>query len=480
MALRQKCELSLAAFINIIESLELGGFIYHYKRAASTKNQYKQLPRNLTLAFKYLDNIVKNNHLNIIDPNDVLDDFLNTLVNCCLANYFLGRNSERQHAEYLLGFLLHNNVHLKSKGVSRSLADLIDAKLPRYHRIVIQGLRGSLPSPLFDFLSVQWRENQHYPDLNTLLAIWKKERLQHQEKQKDKILIDPSNESQSFKGLVLDFEKLSYALEGFVKTGKVELAKDDQPGTTRSTLSLEVSSLILRFSQIARSKGSASIASDTLPIAFVKMMKAIIFTAKYPNQQQFASQQLLGFMLYHNFQIRYGDQIFKISDIVNAEMTPEDSQALNLRGPQQFPFLLSDWQQIQCFPGKQDLERIISAELRNKPIVDSRPIELHQEHEASSPSFLPFYQQRAASFPAFITKLSPPEQPSTFLKENTLDSLGDGKVVKPIPKKIGETKKSDSAQASAILKKLQDEFNKANPLYNPAKRITVKPRAILS
>ncbi len=115
------------------------------------------------------------------------------------------------------------------------------------------------------------------------------------------------------------------------------------------------------------------------------MMKAVILSAKIEGPQQFASQQLLGFMLYHNFQLQHGHQVFSIADIMRAELTQEDHFNLAHFGPRKLPFLFTQWQKNQCYPGRNDLEKVLVAEQELQ--------RMSQPHRTYSP----FYHQHQAA-----------------------------------------------------------------------------------
>jgi hypothetical protein len=126
-------------------------------------------------------------------------------------------------------------------------------------------------------------------------------------------------------------------------------------------------------------------------------MKTLIAKAKYQGNYLNASHQLLGFLLYHNFKINHQGELFRISDIVKAEMTNDDLYMLSQHGEAIFPFLNDEWRRSQGYPGKDLLEKVLTY----NPLVQQ--------------TYLPGFQQRA--LPAFLpTNAFVPFQPQNRLR----------------------------------------------------------------
>ncbi len=258
----QRVELSLKEFINLIKSLVLGGYVHHYQTPSTPGKRYKQLPQGLSILFQKLDMVVNQDELGVLDPHEALDNFVGKLTYCSVANYFGGANSETNHAETLLAILLHHRIQLKIKGRRYLLSDMITDYLPSRYRYVISGGPPHSPSkPAYRFLCEQWRQEQHFPDLATLREIWQSElekqrQAQRRSQQKEEQALKAQQERieqiaqlkaiHTFEGMVLDLEKFSYALEGFVKTGRVSLGNVQQV-VNPPQLCASVSNLMLRF-----------------------------------------------------------------------------------------------------------------------------------------------------------------------------------------------------------------------------------------
>ncbi len=402
----QTAEFTLKEFINLIKALELGNYIYQNQRYSLPDKQYIQLPFDVTVAFRKFDNSVNSDEFKFLYPKVQLRNFLSKLERSARDNYEDTASAESNHSEYLIGFLLNHDIRLKIDNETLSLAKVIDDVMPINYCIRHEGKYYLSARPAFDFLSEQWRGQQGYPDLQTLGLNWKNhvEKCEQERIAKEQAVLQKQKQAelerrhleelraqqalmraaQTFDGMVLDFEKFSYVIEAFIKTGRIELGNTHQNWSTKPKLYQDVSNLICHFSQMVRAQGFLRPTPDQLSAAFVNMMKAVILTAKVEGPHQQASQQLIGFMLYHNFQLQHANQRFNISDIMMAEMSPADHLSLAQFGGRKFPFLFEEWQKNQCFPGRNDLEKVIAAEQEIQRLIQPNQ------------TFSPFYQQRQA------------------------------------------------------------------------------------
>ncbi|MBI2791338.1 MAG: hypothetical protein HYX61_05220 [Gammaproteobacteria bacterium] len=411
MSKNKAVTLSLSEFVNVIKTLEIGQYIYQHQRDSSSTEEYIQLPFDVTCGFIKLDRSLHSPEWNFLKPKKEFDNFFHHLVRFARFNNGGYPTAEKAHAEYLLGFLLHHNIQIKIDDNIFSIeAALEKYQPPRYSRVYFY--KGELispeVSPTYQFLSEQWRQDQSYPELEKLSQLWvahihsiEQERIakeqaelaKRQQEEQERIAKEQLRAQYAaykaahfFEDNILDLKLFSLVLEGFIKTGRILLANDNNPWVNKPRLPADISALILQFSQLSRSPSNPFIPNNESTFAFIRMMKAIISTAKYQGNYLNASHQLLGFLLYHNFQINHQGQLFRISDIVQAEMTQEDYNLLSVYGEMLFPFLNGEWRQSQGYPGKDQLEKLLNDN-------QSYPVQPQQ-------TYLPGFQQRA--MPSFL------------------------------------------------------------------------------
>ncbi len=262
----QRTELTLNEFINLMSALELGNYIYHNQRISLPGKQYKQLPFDVTVAFKKFNNAVNSEEFKFLDPLTELKNFLSKLTKAARQNYQDSACSECDHAEYLIGFLLDQDFYLKIDDETLSLKALIDNQLPRYYRVFHEGRYDISSTSKFDFQTERWRALQNYPSLQMLSAIWIKylekceqERIakeqatlqQQQLEEQERRHLEELKAQQAllramhtFEGIVLDLEKFSFVIEAFIKTGRIELGNINQHWSTKPKLYKDVSDLL--------------------------------------------------------------------------------------------------------------------------------------------------------------------------------------------------------------------------------------------
>ncbi|MBS0290097.1 MAG: hypothetical protein JSS07_08710 [Proteobacteria bacterium] len=417
----------LPELLNVIKSLEVSGYISKHSIDATNKMQYNQLPFDLSCSYVVFDNAINNPDFKSLDALEKFNLFLRDLAKFACLNYGETANAETNQAEFLLSFLLAQNFHLGIDNKIVALKTLIEANMPVWHRLESNGQKIQVRQiPEYDFLLKEKRDAMNLPDLNTLSVKWnahlenerKTKEAQEKMKLRQKQLMEQSlQDLEAFKAqlnayvkghyfsdMTMSFEKFTYALEGFAKLGNIQFANN--PFDSRAKLSPELMMLNDRFVQLARPRPFRFLQAEDAK-AFTLFMKTLIATAKVVSPYQAACDQLLGFMLYHNFQIQYQNQTFKISDIISAEISQQEFQRHLQTGKQYLPFLNADWRAMQKYPGKTDLEKALSV----RPL-QGQPIAQHQVQ-----SFAPMFNQWV--FPT----ASQPQQPLPMDTQATVQNV---------------------------------------------------------
>lgn len=354
-----KNEFSLEEFVNIIIAMEDNKLIAQYYQPATNNLAYNQLPYEVSKAFIKLENVMS---------KSPLTQFMSALAKHAEKGVDKKvATVESQQALFLLSFLLSHDVAIS-----------IDDEIFSFkHFTNTVNLKVVTADPK------KWLQEHHSELIKSLDHFWKAQILEitlkrrereelakHRKEYEDAIKQDQAEElvkylalrnEHSFDFLQLDMSQLSYAIDGFILQGKIQVFSG-QSCAFRPELSQETSLLLHKFNELAKYKGLLVVTQEEIFEAFVLMMNSLIIFSMTPNDSQLASQRLLGFMIFHNFEIQHQNQVFRISDMLkfcdfNIQVTEE-------------------WLNQQGYPSKLELENLISIEQAQK-------------------SFLPLYAQQS-------------------------------------------------------------------------------------
>ncbi|MCS5712183.1 hypothetical protein [Candidatus Berkiella aquae] len=382
----QAVKLSLSQFAHVLNALVLGQHISRHQITAHSNLQYHQLPYELSRAMKRLDDSLHLSSVNkILNSHYEFENFIKQLTTFAIEYHGSKANTENQQAAYLAGFLVHHQIEVEINNHSYSVRDLILTQLPDYIQYyLVTGQYHQIHEPFiphggYAFLNQDWLNNRNYPSLTELNVRWTQEKARLDQQAQYKAQLKQWEHQQHlafraqhhFDGMVLNLNQLSYALEAFIKSDIVRLANQNHLWQFKPQLSQKISDLMTKFAQLARTTNVwAPSRTEELNHVFVLLMKEIITDAKYNNQP--ASKLLLGFLLHHNFHLNVANQTFNMGDIFWAEATPQEKQLLQLqpgKASTQMPYVYQEWQQRQGYPGKAQMEKLLS----NAPQVTSAP-----------------------------------------------------------------------------------------------------------
>lgn len=374
--------LTLSQFVKIIRSLELEGYIRQHFTLTVPYRDTVQLPFEVTCAFGRLDHSLHDPRWRgmSVSPLKYFDDFLLQLVVHARSNAF-NPTVEDSHVEYLLGFLLHLDLQITHDNETRNFEESMFAQFPRSVASYIRWGHYPTKHPIcvpaegYDFLSADWRKTQNYPTIETLQECWlnlERKKIAEAEQQQQLVLLEQKKQQLEREAEynrrqqelafinkhcfvdVLTLEQFSYVLEGFIKSGKIKLPYHGQFFNQDSILSTALATKIVQFSQLARQ----NIHLQNKSQAFIQLIKDIIAEAKAHSPARQAAQLLLGFLMYHNFQISDGYHVCKMREIYWLEANPVEKMHLQA-GQDSIPVSNPQWLQQQGFPGKDTLELLL-------------------------------------------------------------------------------------------------------------------------
>ncbi len=416
MAVIQK--FSILELVNIMRSLELGGYVFqHQKDGTSYGIEYFQLPWKVTISYLKLQASVQSEELkSYYQPEKELINFLEILTKYARFNHWYYPSAEKAHAEYLLGFLLQQDFTIVHDNVSYELNKMIYRFVPDIEK---QGKahywfeEGLIPPEPHDFLSESWREKQAYPPLQVLETIWHQHVAEIESKKQQAALVAEQaaqrereqqkayanwRETHFFDNNLLDYKNFSFVLEAVIKSGCINLFAEgplSSPNQNKISLSLPLTQLLLNFSQSARNIQSGSLWSYQQAASnFERVLCELIASSKYDlSQHGESARQLVGFLLFHNFQIQHGNTQICMREIFFKQATWNERE-LFLEGHHAHPcsFIYLEWQQQQNYPGKQALEIILQRE-QQQPVVSQNKTFLNAfpnyQHNQSQPQLQP-------------------------------------------------------------------------------------------
>lgn len=406
-------EISPSQFVNIIKSLVQGKYLYHYWRSGDRKTSYIQLPEIVSTHFRRLDSSLHSKKMkSYYDSNQEFDKFIACLVNSARGNYW-SPSSEKAHAEYLLGFLLHNNFQIRLSDNTRiSLEDLVYKKLPQHEAHYFK--TGSyyrwhtVPDKKYDFLSSEWQAQQKYPSMDILKQHWQqivtekenKKILKEQERKKREQEYQLRQQQYQwelqycFNHIVLDFRLFSYALEGYIAFME-NLEEHYMQDDNRPIASTSLKALVSQFSQYARTMDPNNPQHHQI---VANMLDALMFhlikEAKYESTLHGSyAKKLLGFLLYHNFKVSGFGKTYTMQEIFWHNSTDHEKSLLQLNhSNHSLFFALPGWQQNQNYPYKPELEHALY-QSQQKQVLEQ------QMHKTNT--FLRSYQPIALQNPFF-------------------------------------------------------------------------------
>lgn len=373
-------EISPSQFVNVIKSLIKGKYVYDYWRAGDSKTSYIQLPEAVSTNLTKLNLSLHSKKMKAYyNANNEFDSFVTSLVKYARANYWYP-HSEKEHAQYLLGFLLHNNFQIRlNEHTLISMEDLVYDKLPSHESHYFK--TGSyykwqvVPDKTYDFLSPEWRALQQYPNMDTVAQHWQqivsernhRKTLKAQEKQKRDQEYQLRQQQyywelqHRFNHIVLDFRLFSYALEGYISF----MAKHEEHHMQEDSSPVASATLIALTSQFSHHARTMDPNHPQHQEIVAKMLDAFLYhlmnEAKYDHTAHGNyAKKLLGFLLYHNFQVSGFGKKHSMQDFFWNNSSDYEKFLLRLGNPQHLFFASSAWQQTQHYPDKQDLENTLS------------------------------------------------------------------------------------------------------------------------
>ncbi|MCS5708948.1 hypothetical protein CC99x_008545 [Candidatus Berkiella cookevillensis] len=421
-------EISPSQFVNIIKSLVQGKYLYHYWRSGDGEISYIQLPEIVSTHFRRLDLSLHSKKMSTYyDSNQEFDKFVGRLVNSARGNYW-SPTSEKAHAEYLLGFLLHNNFYIRLNETTLiSIEDLVYRKLPSYEADYFK--TGShyrwhtVPNKKYDFLSSEWRAQQKYPNMDTVKQYWQqiltekenKKIAKEQERQKKEQEYQLRQQQYQwelqhrFTHIVLDFRLFSYALEAYITLIESREEHCMQDGNL-PIASTSLRTLISQFTQYARTMDPNNpqhhqIVANMLDALMIHLMRE----AKYESTLHGAyAKRLLGFLLHHNFKVNGFGKTYTMQEIFWHNSTEYEKSLLQFsHSNHHLFFALPGWQQNQNYPNKPELEYALHQSHQKQVLAQ----QMHQPN-----TFLRAYQPMALQSPFLQPVQQKPLYQSTQLR----------------------------------------------------------------
>tara|TARA_R110002110_G_scaffold415800_1_gene656276 strand:+ start:32119 stop:33411 length:1293 start_codon:yes stop_codon:yes gene_type:complete len=379
-------QFTISEFVNIIRTLELAGYVFQYQRVnLSDDFDYVQLPSKVTIDYLKLQASVQSEELKTFySPVNTLNNFISTLTRYARFHHWYYPSIEKSHAEYLLGFLLQQDLTIVHDGTVYELNEIINQLIPDIEKQETAHYwfeERRVPPEPYDFLSESWRKKQEYPQLKALEIIWQQHATDIEYQKQQAVLIaeqkaQREQEEQEayaqwrkthfFDDTILDYQGFSFVLEAIVKSGRISLFKNQELlFQNKLVLSLPLSILLLKFSQSARKIQPSSLwYYQQVASNFELVLCELMACAKYDiGQYGDGARQLMGFLLFHNFCVQHGNKRLRMQEIFWEQATRYE-RALLLEGPNAHPctFIYLEWQQQQNYPGKQALEIILQRE----------------------------------------------------------------------------------------------------------------------
>jgi len=326
---------TLPQFLKFIESLTVGGYL---AIGQTGHPQSLRLPTQTVAALTQLYAAFLHQQPPAV-LKQVFDEFYIPLVRIS-AHPPAVPTAETQGALFLLGLILHHQIHLTVDGTSyHSLQEymmqiIYGDMVQRYQQFVYPSLEGlaAMLTPQAPTVPVQQQQTN----------------LQHR-----------------FDDLVLNMRDFSFLLQAVCDNGIVGIFKNKNEKIPHYTLTEQSTKVLLNFATQARHSPDSPETMD----CFRKLMKYLIFLAKgNPGDKFRAEQRLFGFLYYHNFRLQHIDNPVTIADIFWNNSNAAEFEALRAKG-QQYVFLNDTWIQQQQFPGKTELSPVIQALLCPQPGV---------------------------------------------------------------------------------------------------------------
>lgn len=365
--------LTLSQFVKIISALIHTNTICHHFISHDSKNII-QLPFEVTCAFKKLEKrFYDPTWCNMLTPpSEYFYEFLLHLVTFARSNWH-SPNAESNHAEFLLGFLLHTNMVIAfDEENSKHIKDLVFTQFPADEaRYLLWGTppfrRLILPAEGYDFLSDAWQAAQQYPTIAQLNAVLLKKDdddrkaaliLQQEREKQQQQELEAQKQLQYFKILdchyflfPLSLADFSLVLEALYKTGRVQFPHPSPFVQKQTIIPYFLSLQIVQFAYLARQNHHRKEKTQ----GFLELMQNIIRSAKNAPEYREGCLFLLGFLLYHNIHVYDGERLYRIAELYYAEASPLEKQYLQ-SGGDLLPVSNAEWQKQQCYPGRDILE----------------------------------------------------------------------------------------------------------------------------
>ena len=200
-----------------------------------------------------------------------------------------------------------------------------------------------------------------------------------------------------FDFVTMNYYHLTLVIESFMRRGDVGFFKSSVPNPLKlsQTASLDVE-VFIKWTR-------AQVEIETVRASFKNMIYQLIKEALKPGPHQFASNRMLGFFMYHHFQLMVAGEVLPMDDHI--ENIWKEYEEILGRYHSDLPAQDFNWRKAQNYPGKDEMTFIM-----NQAYAPPRPV------------FMPMYQQLTEAEPMDISEEN--ENPNIQARhEEVLDYL---------------------------------------------------------
>ncbi len=334
---RSSTQFSVQEFVTFVNEMEENQLFAHFYKHPTEELVYIQLPNGVSKAFSGLERNVDHYML----TKTFLRRFCDELQSAVSRDYHSKLASvETQHAKQLFAFLVYKDITVVK-----------DDEIYSFKEQARQGKFHDLQHDAYKWLNkhnaphLKSFENLLLRFINKTIEAQNREKA-HQEKiQQDAMQTLSNYLTYTFEYNTLNLEALSHAIDGYISQNSIELFSNNT-ASFRPMLADETSSLLNNFKNFAQYKGLYVLTQDEVFEAFIKMINSLLHFSSFANPHQLASQKLVGFMMYHNFQIEYQEHRFRFSELLTL-----GNVGLHIS---------QEWLSQQEYPNKAELENAIN------------------------------------------------------------------------------------------------------------------------
>jgi hypothetical protein len=383
-------------------------------------------PEKLNLALGKLELSLKRS-FDGLDPETELQSYISTLFGYAKQNNNKCANASTADAEYILGFLLHHDIHVEMLDASgkrciESIRTLMLSEAPSYEveyfekgHAHYEKHQKMMPENGFHFMDLAWRKRQNYPTLEKVAACyqaqqqsyaqflqrlkvveaqWAEQRMQVFSEKYASLAMSPiSNGFQNAPltplkhvadNRAINLETLSWVIEIFFRKGIVHLPGQKSFGSFNPTLSTGVALAIEHFVVSARKNSNGFLQNET-SVAFENMLRTTMTAAVTDTNMETrnAAQLVIGFLIYQNFLITHQGKTLSIRQAVDTILTENDKAMLKSQHAV-FPFLFdTSWLESRGFPTRENLEVFYRQQAQLSMIASPQAFGLHSNFTAT-------------------------------------------------------------------------------------------------